>query len=122
MNPTDLALDPQRQLQIKDGDLALLYDWDCLHANLTDCLLTAKGGLLYHPDFGADLPVDIGNLSTAEYLNLITTRARIEILKDPRVKEVISCIPVETNNTILLTITLKLQDDSSLNLTLNLNP
>ncbi|MCX7731631.1 MAG: hypothetical protein N2248_00475 [candidate division WOR-3 bacterium] len=105
---SDLFFDNLRQLTIENGDLTLISDLDCLIANLYDRLQSARGALIAHPDFGADLASFIAENPSPDFLLDIAARARIELKKDPRIDDVLSCsAEIQSDNTILIIADLK---------------
>lgn len=86
---TDIGLSPDYDIDVEDGDIAVIEAENCLRENLMDRLLTDRGGLLLHPEFGADLVSTVGaRIGQADTLDL-KAGVKQALLEDPRVAEVL---------------------------------
>lgn len=94
---SDLALDENANLIVKDGDLDIVTDTDCLIANLIDRILCDEGELVLHPEFGAGLAAKVSQPMTPEKLDSLIIELRHEILEDPRVERVLSLEETQTD-------------------------
>jgi hypothetical protein len=70
------------------GDLAIIEGTACLRANLLDRLLTARGELVLHPEFGGDLEGKVSLPEATDRINRIRDEVRYQLLAEPRVKAV----------------------------------
>lgn len=70
------------------GDLAILEGTACLRANLLDRLLTAKGELVLHPEFGGEMEEKVSLPSSTDRINRIRDEVKFQLLAEPRVKAV----------------------------------
>jgi len=101
---TDLALYDDGDLTVKDGDIDIVEGRDCLAANLLDRMLSSKGELLLHSDFGAGLPDKISLPMSRENKDFLAVEVKHEILKDPRVAEVTKIEVIDEGRIIYLRV------------------
>ncbi len=87
---TDIALDENGDILVKNGDISIISDIDCLQANLLDRLLSVKGDLILHPDWGADLEKYVSQPLSARLKSILLAEVKFQILDDPRVKEILA--------------------------------
>jgi hypothetical protein len=92
---TDLALDSDGDIAIKDGDLDIVSGLDCLKTNLADRIFADNNELLLHPDFGASLLANVSLPLSPDNITTLTNEITHELLAEPRIAEVLS---VESEN------------------------
>lgn len=68
---------------------------------LSDRLLTPKGSLVFHPDYGSNLHLYVGRSNSPENREMIKNEIKDSLLEDPMVKEV-SFVGVEQRDNRLL--------------------
>lgn len=107
---TDLALDDDGDIMVKDGDIDIVEGRDCLAANLLDRMLSSKGELLLHSEFGAGLPDKISLPMSQENKDFLAIQVKHEILKDPRVAEVTKTEVIDEGRIIYLRVSLTTTD------------
>ena len=107
---TDLALDDDGDLMVKDGDIDIVEGRDCLAANLLDRMSSSKGELLLHSEFGAGLPDKISLPMSQENKDFLAVEVKHEILKDPRVAEVTNTEVIDEGRIIYLRVNLTTTD------------
>lgn len=84
-----LPLDPDSALPITPtGDLQLLEGLPALDADLRRRLLASEGELVHRPDWGGGLLDKLEATVSPATLSAVQTRARRNLLDDPRVSEV----------------------------------
>jgi hypothetical protein len=87
---TDVGLNPNRTLMITNGDFGTVSGTDNLKQAWTDRLITDKGTLLYHLDYGSLLRTLIGAVNGPNAGLLAAQYATQDILQDPRAQAVLS--------------------------------
>ncbi len=92
---TDLALDANGDLLVRNGDLDVIRGLECLQANLLDRMTTPEGDLLLHPRFGAGLPDRVSQPLSDQLLAFLKAEVKRQLQKDPRVEQVLS-VEVQT--------------------------
>lgn len=107
---TDLALDDDGDIMVKDGDIDIVEGTNCLAANLLDRMLSSKGELLLHSEFGAGLPDKISLPMSQENKDFLAVEVKHEILKDPRVAEVTKTEVLDEGRIIYLRVNLTTTD------------
>jgi len=107
---TDLALDDDGDMTVKDGDIDIVEGVDCLAANLLDRILSSEGELLLHSEFGAGLPDKISLPINQESKDALAVEVKHEILKDPRVEEVTSIEVIDEGRILYIRASLTTAD------------
>jgi phage baseplate assembly protein W len=108
---SDLALDDEGDLMVKDGDIDIIEDTACLRANLMDRMLTSEGDLLLHLDFGAGLMDRISSPMSRTSRDSLAVEVKHEILNDPRVREVTKVDIQESGRIVYIRVNLITIDD-----------
>ncbi|MGB3341334.1 MAG: hypothetical protein WBB37_07630 [bacterium] len=103
---TDLAINDDGDMMVKDGDIDIVEGIDCLAANLLDRMLSSKGELLLHSEFGAGLPDKISLPISQEGKDSLAVEVKHEILKDPRVEQVTSIEVIDEGRIIYIRVNL----------------
>ena len=70
------------------GDLSTVQGVPNLQQALTHRLMTRKGELAHHPEYGSNLPLHIGRVLDEARVNLIRLEIMQTLLGDPRIKEI----------------------------------
>jgi len=88
------------------GDLAVASGIDCLKQDFMNQLLTQKGTMLYHPDYGTNFTAVVGNKKDGNW----TQKAIIEITRlansDDRLKGVKDIKLIDSNDSLYMEFTL----------------
>jgi hypothetical protein len=86
---TDVGLNPDRTLSIVNGDFGTVSGTDNLKQAWTNRLITDKGTLLFHQDYGGLLRSLIGAVNGPNAGLLAAKYAEQDILQDPRAQAVL---------------------------------
>lgn len=76
------------QLQAVNGDLGLSVGIECLRQDLLHRLLTPKGSIPWHPNYGSEISSLIGNKMTPENVELIQVSVQECIYEDDRIEDI----------------------------------
>lgn len=76
------------QLQANNGDLSLSVGIDCLRQDLLHRLLTPKGSIPWHPNYGSEISNLIGDKMISENVELIQVCVQECIYEDDRIEEI----------------------------------
>ena len=79
----DFAFEP-------DGSISVVEGLDCLEQDLAHRLSCSGGGVLWHPSFGGGLQDSVGLVLGETELLDFAAAAQLEVLKDPRVADVVA--------------------------------
>jgi hypothetical protein len=108
---TDLALDSDGDLAIKDGDLDIVSGLDCLKANLSDRVFADNNELLLHPDFGAGLLAKVSLPLSPDNITTLTNELNHELLAEPRIAEVLSIESEQVGRFLYITASIRTIDN-----------
>lgn len=82
------------------GDIATVTGEQCLLQDLVHHLLTPKGSLMVHPNYGSDFLQYIGKKNTPDNMHRASVELERTFLSDPRVTDVTNTSIVSYNDTI----------------------
>ena len=84
----DILFDEEGDLMVSpSGDLETVSGLDCLKQDLRDRLETMPGDLYAHPDWGCNIRMLLGGLSTPLNRALAVRYLRLAVLDDPRIRK-----------------------------------
>lgn len=87
-NKTDLSMIQIGEFKENQGDLKTTQGRDTLIQDLTHRLMTEKGSLLLHPDYGSDLLKIIGEKTYIGWEQKVIIEIMKTMMSDPRVENV----------------------------------
>jgi len=90
---TTVAYDADGDWAVENGQLKLLSEADSLRQALGHRVITSKGDLLMHPEYGAGLPDEVGVPMSPDSVQELCNKLKHQLLSDPRVAEVLSVQP-----------------------------
>ena len=108
---TDLKLTEDGDLAIKDGDLDIVSDIDCVKANLKDRIFADKSELILHPEFGAGLLAKVSLPLTPDNISSIVNELKHELLAEPRVSAVLNMSEQTTDRFLFITAKIRTIDN-----------
>ncbi len=76
------------QIVATNGDVQMAVGIDCLKQDILHRLLTPKGSIPWHPDYGSEIPDLIGAKMTPENLEIIQVSAQECIYGDDRIEDI----------------------------------
>ena len=87
--------------------MKLLSDHDSLRQSLGHRVISSKGDLLMHPEYGAGLPDEIGVPMSPDANQELCNKLKHVLLDEPRVAEVLSVTSVASSSVLTLTASVK---------------
>ena len=85
---TTVAYDADGDWAVENGQLKLLSEADSLRQALGHRVITSKGDLLMHPEYGAGLPDEVGVPMSPDSIQELCNKLKHVLLAEPRVAEV----------------------------------
>jgi phage baseplate assembly protein W len=104
---TTVAFDSDGDLAVENGRVKLLSDHDSLRQALGHRVISSKGDLLMHPEYGAGLPDEIGVPMSPDANQELCNKLKHILLSEPRVAEVLSVTSVASSSVLTLTASVK---------------
>ena len=104
---TTVAFDSDGDLAVENGRVKLLSDQDSLRQALAHRVMSSKGDLLMHPEYGAGLPDEIGVPMSPDANQELCNKLKHVLLDEPRVAEVLSVTSVASSSVLTLTASVK---------------
>ena len=101
---TDISLgDPGTALTMWTGEFSLIKGLNNYISALLRRVLTPIGSLIYHTNYGSQLPAEVGNVSTASEARLLSSDLKSALLADARTQVVnqIAAYPVNFGQIVL---------------------
>ncbi len=84
----DIKFDEEGDLAVSStGDLEMVSGLECLKQDLRDRLETIPGDLYAHPDWGCQIRILLGALSTPLNRALAVRYLRLAVLDEPRIRK-----------------------------------
>lgn len=111
----DIPTSPGEAIPITaSGDIALLAGTPALDRSQLRRLVTEPGAMLYHPAYGVGLVGRLGAANSPIERGRLASLARVNLLRDPRVKDVAVTVSASSDedHTVTIGITRTLQDDT----------
>lgn len=85
---TTVAYDADGDWAVENGRLKLLSEADSLRQALGHRVVTSRGDLLMHPEYGAGLPDEVGVPMGPDSIQELCNKLKHVLLAEPRVAEV----------------------------------
>lgn len=118
---TDMAMETQDLKVSALGDVALVSGRACLAQDLLNALMTPKGSLLWHPEYGFDIYKYVKKENTAINRLQFAQEVKATVEADPRVQPGHTKVEIVTWNLQMIRFkvnTLPINDTHPLNLVL----